>query len=380
MTLSGQLTIYHPSGKAKGEQFFWLSADTLEINWGKELRAKKCETHKLQRVLDGPAIPHARDLFAKIDEDGSGDLIADEVAELYKEVLGQKLTKPALNAAMMLMDTDRSGTVSVQEFEAWWAQNGGDLEVHRDDALTFVCDGGVELIVVAPDEPSKRRWADGCEKLGLLEPVPAPKAYSDDAAGPLPPGWETAVSQSTGDTYYINDETGESTYDRPEPPPPPPGSEEAKAAAKAAKRKRKRQRQHQKAKEKAAAAKAKAAGSTASDDAAQSADQMQASESSLQEVTADLPPGWEAQVSSSTGEVYYVNTVTQESTYDKPTERAFTDSFLSTAGPSAEQELPVGWESAVSNSTGETYYVNTLSGESQYERPTAPADEEGIVV
>ena len=53
----------------------------------------------------------------------------------------------------------------------------------------------MKLIVVAPDEPSKRRWAEGCEKLGLLEPVPAPKAYSDDAAGPLPPGWETAVSQ-----------------------------------------------------------------------------------------------------------------------------------------------------------------------------------------
>ena len=33
--------------------------------------------------------PSAPDLFAKIDEDGSGDLIADEVAELYKEVLGQ---------------------------------------------------------------------------------------------------------------------------------------------------------------------------------------------------------------------------------------------------------------------------------------------------
>ena len=65
----------------------------------------------------------------------------------------------------------------------------------------------------------------------------------------------------------------------------------------------------------------------------------------------------------------------------KPTERAFTDSFLSTAGPSAEAELPVGWESAVSNSTGETYYINADTGESTYERPTAPAgEEEGIVV
>lgn len=35
--------------------------------------------------------------------------------------------------------------------------------------------------------------------------------------------------------------------------------------------------------------------------------------------------------------------------------------------------LPDGWETATSQSSGDTYYVNTLTGESTFERPTAPA-------
>ena len=35
---------------------------------------------------------------------------------------------------------------------------------------------------------------------------------------------------------------------------------------------------------------------------------------------ATLPPGWEAHTSRSTGEVYYYNTITEETTYDRPTE------------------------------------------------------------
>eukprot|EP01044_Picomonas_judraskeda_P040453 COSAG03_NODE_19864_length_328_cov_1.362445_1_plen_92_part_10 len=57
-----------------------------------------------------------------------------------------------------------------------------------------------------------------------------------------------------------------------------------------------------------------------------------------------LPAGWESAVSRSTGETYYRNTGTGETTYDWP-------------------HLPAGWESAVSRSTGETYYHNTGTGE-----------------
>ena len=40
---------------------------------------------------------------------------------------------------------------------------------------------------------------------------------------------------------------------------------------------------------------------------------------------------------------------------------------------------PVGWEAAVSRSTGEAYYINTHTGESTYEVPSAPAAEEESV-
>ena len=42
----------------------------------------------------------------------------------------------------------------------------------------------------------------------------------------------------------------------------------------------------------------------------------------------------------------------------------------------ASDDLPAGWESATSRSTGEGYYVNSATGESQYDRPTAPTDDE----
>jgi len=41
-----------------------------------------------------------------------------------------------------------------------------------------------------------------------------------------------------------------------------------------------------------------------------------------------------------------------------------------------EEPLPAGWESAISRSTGETYYINTATGETQYEWPTVAEDAE----
>jgi hypothetical protein len=45
-----------------------------------------------------------------------------------------------------------------------------------------------------------------------------------------------------------------------------------------------------------------------------------------------------------------------------------------TAG--SAQTLPAGWEAKTSNSTGETYYLNTLTGASEWDMPTAPAKPE----
>ena len=41
--------------------------------------------------------------------------------------------------------------------------------------------------------------------------------------------------------------------------------------------------------------------------------------------------------------------------------------------PAARSKLPDGWEEKKSSSTGGTYYLNTLSGESTWDRPTDAA-------
>ena len=56
-----------------------------------------------------------------IDADGSGEVDAEEVAELYQKARGEKLKSKDLKKAMAEMDTDQSGTVEFDEFETWWS-------------------------------------------------------------------------------------------------------------------------------------------------------------------------------------------------------------------------------------------------------------------
>ena len=49
-----------------------------------------------------------------------------------------------------------------------------------------------------------------------LEPEPEPEmSEAEKAAIGLPSGWETQVSRTHGDVYYVNIHTGESQYERP---------------------------------------------------------------------------------------------------------------------------------------------------------------------
>jgi len=77
-----------------------------------------------------------------------------------------------------------------------------------------------------------------------------------------------------------------------------------------------------------------------------------------------LPEGWQAQVSTASREEYFVNMLTGESTWTRPTEEAHLPL------------LPAGWYTAVSSSTGMLYYVNELSGWSTYNLPVVSAEAE----
>eukprot|EP01052_Picozoa_sp_SAG31_P029962 SAG31_NODE_3030_length_4767_cov_3.085904_2_plen_235_part_00 len=65
-----------------------------------------------------------RRLFDECDADGSGMLEAKEIESLCK-TMGKKLNKKGRQAAMAEMDSDGSGSVSFDEFNAWWRENGG---------------------------------------------------------------------------------------------------------------------------------------------------------------------------------------------------------------------------------------------------------------
>jgi hypothetical protein len=108
-----------------------------------------------------------------------------------------------------------------------------------------------------------------------------------------------------------------------------------------------------------------------------------------------LLPDWKEAVSASTGETYYWNTVTGESSYDRPGvasgEVAATEQQQQQQQQpppqqqqqqqppplqqQQQQQLPPDWQEAVSASTGETYYWNTVTGESSYDRPGVAAGE-----
>ena len=68
-----------------------------------------------------------------------------------------------------------------------------------------------------------------------------------------------------------------------------------------------------------------------------------------------LPQPWEEKVSRSSGETYYYNPQTNESTFERP------------------GGLPQPWEERTSQSTGDKYYFNPQTGESTYDRPTGKA-------
>ena len=71
-----------------------------------------------------------------------------------------------------------------------------------------------------------------------------------------------------------------------------------------------------------------------------------------------LPNGWAIHVSTTTGDTYYENMNTGETQWDFPTQEP------------EEFPLPDGWAIHISNTTGRRYYENLFTGENQWIRPT----------
>lgn len=94
MENGGVLTMYLQSGKKKHDRYFWLENGNT-ICWDKK-RTKPGKANKAGALVSfepAPATRTAREWFDYFDEDHSGELDAEELAQLYQKARGEKLKK-----------------------------------------------------------------------------------------------------------------------------------------------------------------------------------------------------------------------------------------------------------------------------------------------
>lgn len=84
---------------------------------------------------------------------------------------------------------------------------------------------------------------------------------------------------------------------------------------------------------------------------------------------------WTAMVDEASGQTFYYNEQTGESQWDAPTGMAGEAQWEAAAPPGMATTLPAGWTTGVDEESGQTFYINEQTGESQWEAPTGMAGE-----
>jgi len=158
----------------------------------------------------------------------------------------------------------------------------------------------------------------------------------------LPPGWEAILDPSSGD-YYFAHENGDTQWERPEFPS---SADDGTAADKST-------------------SQGTSISETSSNDIS----------SSVDDGDENLPPGWFAAMDEDSGDKYYCNEATGETTWDYPTEPAIEDDLQASSptldSNNEDDDLPEGWFAVTDPDSGDPYYVHEESGETTWDRPTS---------
>jgi hypothetical protein len=92
----------------------------------------------------------------------------------------------------------------------------------------------------------------------------------------------------------------------------------------------------------------------------------------------NLKPGWSERRDPISGKTFYVNTTTGDTTWDPPVEGTLEDNMANDEHLSRSQvdrsipdlELPSGWEETYDANVGKSFYLNTVTREVTWTRPT----------
>lgn len=166
----------------------------------------------------------------------------------------------------------------------------------------------------------------------------------------LPPNWIALKDKDSGDTYYLNEDTMETTWDKPSPE------------------------------------------NDRSETGSYQDSEQTSENNTVDDIVNDddnLPPGWETILDPTTGDYYYAHE-NGETSWDRPASDSTkngNDRNNASQGPIEDNEdsetslndnLPSGWFSAVDKDSGDRYYCNEDTGETAWEHPTENSGDENV--
>ena len=236
--------------------------------------------------------------------------------------------------------------------------------------------------------PSQHEYADeGVDQESVTDKEETEEAYS---------AWETVDDPSSGQVYYYNTETGETTWDNPfvdseqTADEPTFGHEAAEDSASSNKPSDETDTVH---------IENHTVDDPSSSNYRQEEEAHVPSENPLIDgAHDDLPEGWEAMEDPDTGDIYYVNAIEGVSSWEKPTMEHYEGEAMasspvgenaSVAEPETydanaacsndfpneaevnlvEESLPENWSKEVDPDSGEPYFYNELTGETTWDKP-----------
>eukprot|EP01116_Phalansterium_solitarium_P024654 TRINITY_DN9088_c0_g1_i2.p1 TRINITY_DN9088_c0_g1~~TRINITY_DN9088_c0_g1_i2.p1 ORF type:complete len:304 (-),score=87.92 TRINITY_DN9088_c0_g1_i2:26-937(-) len=91
------------------------------MKWWKIVNNKH---HLKLNTFQKVAVAKAAQMFRKFDRDNSGDLDLHEFEKLHTKMMGIKLTRRELDRWMKVLDSDRDGRISFNEYVSWLLKSG----------------------------------------------------------------------------------------------------------------------------------------------------------------------------------------------------------------------------------------------------------------
>lgn len=378
-------------------QTYYYNKVTQETSWQKPTNAIADELDTMEEVQ----VERNEDLdadFVAGDSHGGNGGLPGNWEEVVDEANGQTYYYNSVSqeTSWELPTAPEAGEASVGQ----GSEPGPEEEVHKEGVMENVAGDkkdGAEILLTdwkevvddatgqiyylhlvtqetSWEKPNDHRDEQANAVGAVPEPEEASLGEGDDALasedehgdmqqggnGILPSGWEELVDESNGQTYYFNSVIQETSWERP-------------------------------------------TGGTQLGDEQPSIAEVPKATSAAGTEEHGLPIGWVEVVDETSGQSYYYNKVTEDTAWERPTLEAedlvdqnepevvgaSTEDFpaeggepestkvLSEARPGDDDSVaPSDWVEAVDESTGQTYYYNTLTQETSWEMPTELMEEE----